>query len=150
MSDLRDQPYRGHFQGGEHRFALRVYYEDTDAGGVVYHASYLRFMERARSDMLDVAGVDQRAALDGGLGQYVVAEAAIRYLRPARLHDALLVASRMTKIGGASCVIHQRVIRDSELLAEADITVAFLAPDGRPRRQPRAWAEIFERLKGES
>ena len=144
-----DLPYSGRFIGGEHRFALRVYFEDMDAGGVVYHANYLRFMERARSDMLRVAGIDQRSALDGGEGVYMVAEMAIRYRRPARLDDELVVLSRLGEIRAASCFIHQRVMRDLEVVAEADVTAAFLAPDGRPRRQPRAWVEIFKRLKGE-
>ena len=142
-----DRPYSGRFEGAEHRFALRVYFEDTDLSGVVYHANYLRFMERARSDMLAAAGIDQRAAFDSGEGVYAVAELAIRYLRPARLDDALLVCSRVRNVRAASCVIHQRVMRGDEVLATADVTAAFLTREGRPRRQPRAWVEAFERLK---
>ena len=146
-----DQPQGGRFVGGEHRFACRVYFEDTDLTGIVYHANYLRFLERARSDMLRTAGIDQRSAHEAGTGAYAVAEVAIRYRRPARLDDALLVASRVTAIRAASCAIHQRVSRDGETLAEAEVTAAFLAPDGRPRRQPRAWVATFERLmKAES
>jgi acyl-CoA thioester hydrolase len=135
---------------GEHRFPVRVYFEDTDAGGVVYHASFLRFMERARSDMLRVSGIDQRGALEGGAGAYLVAELAIKYRRQGKLDDDLLVVSRIGEIRAASCVIHQRVMRDGEVLAEADVTAAFLSPEGKPRRQPRAWIDIFKRLKGES
>jgi acyl-CoA thioester hydrolase len=142
-----DVPYSGGFVAGEHRFALRVYFEDTDLTGIVYHANYLRFLERARSDMLRAAGIDQRAAHEGGEGAYAVADLAIRYRRPAKLDDALVVASRVVAIRAAACVIHQRVIRGEEVVAEADVTAAFLSPDGRPRRQPRAWVEIFERLK---
>ena len=145
-----DVPYAGGFAGGDHRFALRVYFEDTDLTGIVYHANYLRYMERARSDMLRAAGIDQRAAHEAGEGAYAVADLAIRYRRPARLEDALVVASRPSAVRAASCAIHQRVMRGSEILADADVTVAFLAPDGRPRRQPRAWVEAFERLIGES
>lgn len=145
-----DQPYSGRFAGNEHRFAVRVYFEDTDAGGVVYHASYLRFMERARSDMLRVAGIDQRGALERGEGVYMVVDLAIRYRRPARLDDELIVISRISEIRAASCIIHQRVIRDSEVLTEADVIAAFITPDGKPRRQPPAWIEIFKRLEGES
>ena len=82
-----DQPYRGAFAGGTHHFALRVYFEDTDVAGIVYYANYLKYMERARSDMLRAVGVDQRAALDAADGVYAVAEVAIRYLRSARLND---------------------------------------------------------------
>jgi acyl-CoA thioester hydrolase len=144
-----DQPYAGQFVGGEHRFAVRVYFEDTDAGGVVYHASYLRFMERARSDMLRLLAIDQRGALEGGEGVYMVAALAIRYRLPGKLDDALVVGSRLSEIRAASCLVHQRVMRDGEVLTEADVTVAFIASDGKPRRQPRAWVEKFERLKGE-
>lgn len=148
VKDDLDQPHHGRLVGGEHRFALRVYFEDTDLTGIVYHANYLRFMERARSDMLRAAGVDQRAAHEAGEGAYAVSEIAIRYRRPARLDDALLVLSTIGDIRAASCVIHQRVMRGDEVLAEADVTAAFLSPAGRPRRQPRAWVENFERLKG--
>ena len=142
-------PYEGAFDGHIHQFAIRVYFEDTDTAGVVYHANYLRFMERARSDMLRAVGIDQRAALDSGEGVYAVSEVSLKYRRPARLGDALLVESRVQAIKAASCVIHQRVMRGDELLAEAEVTAAFLTPEGRPRRQPRVWVETFERLRGE-
>lgn len=142
-----DRPYQGAFVAGTHHFALRVYFEDTDTAGVVYYANYLRFMERARSDMLRAVGIDQRAVLEAGEGAYYVAEVAIRYRKPARLDDALLVLSEVREIRAASCVIHQRVMRERELLTEADVTAAFLSADGRPQRQPRAWVEKFEALK---
>jgi len=144
--DSADQPYQGSFRGKTHRFALRVYFEDTDTAGIVYYANYLRFMERARSDMLRAMGVDQRAALDSGEGVYAVAEAQIKYRRPAKLDDALLVVSRVREVRAASCVIHQRVMRGDEVLTDAIVTAAFLTPEGRPRRQPRHWVEKFERL----
>jgi acyl-CoA thioester hydrolase len=143
-----DQPYAGGFVDGAHRFALRVYFEDTDLTGIVYHANYLRFMERARSDMLLAAGINQRAAHEAGDGAYAVSALEIRYRRPARLGDALVVVSRMHEIRAASCLIHQIVMRSREVLAEAEVTAAFVAPDGRPRRQPRAWIAIFEQLIG--
>lgn len=141
-----DAPYEGAFRAGEHRFALRVYFEDTDAAGIVYYANYLKFMERARSDMLRAIGIDQRAALDEDEGVYVVAEANIKYRRPAHLDDALVVVSRLRDLRAASATIHQRVMRGEELLADATIVAAFLSPDGRPRRQPRAWLELFKPL----
>src|ERR1041384_7565715 len=91
--DLLDQPYRGGFVGQEHHFALTVYFEDTDTAGIVYYANYLKFMERARSDMLRAVGVDQQAAKTTGEGVYAVAEVNIRYLKPAQLGDDLLVVS---------------------------------------------------------
>ncbi|MFD1949166.1 tol-pal system-associated acyl-CoA thioesterase [Sphingomonas arantia] len=146
VRDDLDRPYTGGFVGAEHRFAVRVYFEDTDLTGVVYHANYLRYMERARSDMLRAAGIDQRAAQDDGTGAYAVADLAIRYIRPARLDDAVQVVSRVVRVGAASCAIHQTVMRGDEVLATAEVTAAFLSPAGRPRRQPRDWVEIFERL----
>ena len=139
----------GRFVGTTHHFALRVYFEDTDFSGVVYHASYLRFIERARSDMLRCAGIDQRAAFDAGEGVYAVAELRIKYHRPARFDDQLRIESDMIALRGASCVIQQRVIRDDELLAEAEVIAAFVSPQGRPRRQPAAWRAAFARLMKE-
>ena len=144
-----DQPYAGGFRDGAHRFAIRVYFEDTDLSGMVYHANYLRFLERARSDMLRAAGIDQRAAHEAGEGVYAVAALAIRYHRPARLDDALVVVSHVGEVRAAACTVHQRVMRGAETLAEAEVTAAFLSPEGRPRRQPRAWIEAFAGLKGE-
>jgi acyl-CoA thioester hydrolase len=141
-----DMPLSGRFVGTEHRYPCRVYFEDTDAGGVVYHANYLRFMERARTDMLRLVGIGQRAAIEAGEGVYVVADLSIRYRKPARLDDALLVVSRMTAVRAASCVVHQTVMRGAEILTEGEITVAFLNPDGRPRRQPPAWVKTFSKL----
>ena len=146
---LRDRPYEGAFHGNIHRFALRVYFEDTDTAGIVYYANYLRFMERARSDMLRAVGIDQRAALEAGDGVYAVAEVAIRYRAPAKLEDELVVVSEVREVRAASCVIQQRVMRGAQLLTDATVSAAFLSPDGRPKRQPRAWVEKFERLKGD-
>jgi acyl-CoA thioester hydrolase len=143
-----DQPQGGRFEGGEHRFPLRVFFEDTDAGGVVYHANHLRYMERARSDMLRLVEIDQRGNLEGGGGVYVVAEIALRYRRPAKLDDALVVVSRVGEVGASSCTIQQRVMRGGEVVAEGSVTVVLVGPDGRPRRQPRGWVEKFESVKG--
>lgn len=143
---MDDTPYSGRFEAGAHLFALRVYFEDTDAGGVVYHANYLRFMERARSDMMRLAGVDQRGTMARGEGVYVVAQARLRYKAPARLDDDLLVVSRIGKMRGALCAVHQRVMRGTETLVDADVSVALVGLDGRPKRQPAAWIETFERL----
>jgi len=143
-----NHPYEGAFVGRTHHFALRVYFEDTDVAGIVYYANYLKYMERARSDMLRCAGIDQRAALESGAGVYVVAEANIKYRAPAKLDDDLLVLSEVRAVRAASCLIHQRVMRGHDILTDATITAAFLV-EGRPRRQPRAWVEAFERLKKE-
>jgi acyl-CoA thioester hydrolase len=141
------QAYRGGFVGRTHYFALRVYYEDTDTSGIVYHANYLRFMERARSDMLRAVEVDQRAALERGEGAYAIAEIAIRYRAPARLDDELLVVSQVRKVLPASCTIHQQIMRGGEVVTDATVIAAFISPDGRPRRQPKEWVAIYKALE---
>ncbi|WP_066800344.1 YbgC/FadM family acyl-CoA thioesterase [Sphingomonas soli] len=139
-------PPVGRFLGQEHHFVLRVYFEDTDLTGVVYHANYLRFMERARSDMLLAAGIDQRQVQEAGVGAYAISNLAIRYRAPARLGDELTVVSRLVRLRAASVDIHQRVMRHNDILTEADVEAAFVAPNGRPRRQPASWAGAFEPL----
>ena len=151
MSELFDTPYRGGFVEGpdgrrEHHFALSVYFEDTDAYAVVYYANYLKFMERARSDMIRAAGVDQFAELDRSGSAYVVADVSIRYRRPARLGDDLVVVSTVDEVRAASVLIQQRVIRSGELLTDARVTAAFLDANGRPQRQPKEWVEKFRQM----
>ena len=144
-----DTPYRGGFVGREHHFALTVYFEDTDTAGIVYYANYLKFMERARSDMLRAAGIDQRAAKEAGTGVYAVADVHIRYLRPAKLGDDLVVLSTVEQVRAASVIIHQRVMRGAEGLADARVTAAFLDPSDRPKRQPKEWVETFKAISDE-
>ena len=141
-----DLPPSGRFVGRRHHFPVRVYFEDTDLSGIVYHANYLRFMERARSDMLRSAGIDQRAAFEAGQGTYAVADLAIRYHAPARLDDALVVVSRLVALKVASCRIQQTVMRDGLILTDAQVTAAFVAPTGRPARQPKPWIDAFAAL----
>ena len=145
MSDF-DTPYRGGFVGPEHRFALTVYFEDTDTAGVVYYANYLKFMERARSDMIRAVGVDQSAALRADGSAYFVTHVNIRYRSPARLGDDLVVVSTVEAVRAASVDIHQRVMRGQEILSDARVTAAFLDRDGRPQRQPRDWVERFKTI----
>ncbi len=143
---LADMPLEGRFEGVEHHFPVRVYFEDTDLSGVVYHANYLRYMERARSAMLRAAGVDQRAVFEAGEGAYAIRDLAIRYAAPAKLDDTLTVVTRLVRVRAASVDIHQRVMRDAVLLTDAQVEAAFVAPGGRPRRQPAMWVRAFERL----
>ncbi|WP_295526971.1 YbgC/FadM family acyl-CoA thioesterase [Novosphingobium sp. Chol11] len=133
------EPPSGRFDGSCHLFAVRVYFEDTDLSGVVYHANYLRWFERARADMLRLLGIEQRAAHDAGEGAYTVADLALRYARPARLDDAVVLRSIVTAISPATCRMVQRALRGGELLCEAQLRIAFVAPNGRPRRQPASW-----------
>jgi acyl-CoA thioester hydrolase len=141
-----DTPYRGGFIGSEHRFALTVYFEDTDTAGVVYYANYLKFMERARSDMLRAVGIDQQAMLQGDGSAYFVVEVDIKYRRPARLGDDLQIVSNVERVRASSVDIHQRVMRGEEVLSDARVTAAFLDGAGRPRRQPKDWVEKFKAM----
>ena len=144
--DLLDTPYRGGFVGHEHHFALTVYFEDTDAYGIVYYANYLKFMERARSDMIRAVGVDQAAELNCSGSAYAVVEVDIRYRKPGRLGDDLQVISTVDQVRASSVYIQQRVMRGAELLTDARLTAAFLDGEGRPQRQPKDWVEKFKAI----
>ncbi len=146
MSFDLDVPYRGGFVGREHHFALTVYFEDTDAYGIVYYANYLKFMERARSDMIRVVGVDQSAELRASGSAYAVVEVDIRYRKPGRLGDDLQVISTVDQVRASSVHIQQRVMRGSEMLSDARLTAAFLDSEGRPQRQPKDWVEKFKAI----
>lgn len=126
---------------------LRVYYEDTDAGGIVYHANYLKFAERARTEMLRAAGIDQSELRDRqGLG-FVVRRCTVNYLAPARLDDALEVHCELRALKGAAVEMVQKVCKagEDEALVTLDLVVALVDVDGRPRRLPR---DIRDRLAG--
>jgi acyl-CoA thioester hydrolase len=141
-----DTPYRGGFVGKEHHFALTIYFEDTDAYGIVYYANYLKFMERARSDMIRAVGVDQAEELRRSGSAYAVVEVDIKYRRPGRLSDDLQVVSTVEQVRASSVDIHQRVMRGDKLLTDARVTAAFLDGAGRPRRQPGDWVEKFKAI----
>src|ERR671921_176651 len=149
-SESLDTPYRGGFVGNEHHFALTVYFEDTDAYGIVYYANYLKFMERARSDFIRAVGVDQAAELRASGGAYAVVEVDIKYRKPARLSDDLLIVSTVEQVRASSVLIHQRVMRGEEQLTDARVTAAFLDGEGRPRRQPREWVHKFEAITAQA
>lgn len=108
---LRPTPPDGLIDGTRHLYAVRVYYEDTDLSQVAYHANYLRWFERARSDLLRRLDIDQRAAVESGEGAYAVADLSIRYLRPARLDDDIVIETQCTQLRAASCRMHQRAAR---------------------------------------
>ena len=137
----------GTLEGDTQLYAVRVYYEDTDLSGITYHANYLRWFERARSDLLRRLDIDQRAAIEAGEGAYAVSAINLKYLRPARLDDDVLIETRCTELKAASCRMHQLAFRlagkQRELLAEAHLRVGFVSPEGRPKRQPEEWRAAF-------
>lgn len=124
---------------------IRVYYEDTDAGGVVYHANYLKFMERARSEWLRSLGVEQDELRDQNGVIFAILSAQINYLLPAKFNDELLVSSKVIKKGKASITIEQDVLRESEVLCKGMIKVATL--DGKSFR-PKAMPEsVYDKIQ---
>jgi acyl-CoA thioester hydrolase len=124
---------------------VRVYYQDTDAGGVVFHAQYLAFMERARTELLNEAGIDLAHLADVRRVLFLVYELKCRYHAPARLNDMLSVSAEVVKMGRASLVFHHRVERGAELLVEADVTLALVDRDRmRPARMPQELEQAFK------
>lgn len=143
-------PALGTVVDGTHVLPLRVYWEDTDAFGIVYYANYLRFLERGRSDILRLAGIDQAALhAEGGIG-FAVRRCDIEYLKPARLDDDIAVHSTLTELRGATLTALQVVRRGAVDLARATIRLACLDRAGRPRRVPadviRALATVSPNL----
>lgn len=131
---------------GGHRMAVRIYFEDTDFSGVVYHASYLRFFERARSDWLRLLGVSHADLAP--IGAFAVRSLSIEYLRPARIDDVLTIETRRTAISGASVHLHQTASRDGERLVEADVRAVLVSREGRPMRLPADLRRRFGEREG--
>ncbi len=139
-------PPSGCFDGARHLYAVRVYFEDTDLSGVVYHANYLRWFERARSDMLRLLGIDQRGAHEAGEGAFAVTDLALKYLRPARLDDDVVIESTVAEVSRVTCSLVQKAWRGEDLLAEGRVRVAFVSPLGRARRLPASFHSAFTAL----
>lgn len=136
MSESAGSNLSGEIRGGAHLLPVRVYYEDTDFSGVVYHASYLRFMERGRTELLRDLGVDQSALqLESGI-VFVVADMNIRFRAAAKLDDVLLVETSVTETGGASLKLEQKIFRAGEIMIEAQVTCAVISREGKPVRLP--------------
>ena len=146
-ANRRDAP-RGWFDSGEHLFPLRVYYEDTDAAGIVYYANYLKFAERARTEMIRSLGFEHRQMMTGAGLNFAVRSCEAEYLQPARLDDELTVATRIESVGGASLRLTQRVVKTVDSSAQAQVAtlrirLACLDKSQRPVRIP---AEIRDAL----
>ncbi|WP_298430059.1 tol-pal system-associated acyl-CoA thioesterase [uncultured Jannaschia sp.] len=124
-----------------HSWPIRVYYEDVDLAGIVYYANYLRFIERARSEMVRAAGIDQAAMRADGI-VFAVSRIEADYRRPARYDDALVVETRLTARSPARFVMSQRVLRDADLLFVAEVTIVCMTVAGRPKRLPAQIADM--------
>lgn len=128
-----------------HRHPVRVYFEDTDAGGIVYHSCYLNFAERARTEMVRELGISQQALLESGTA-FAVRRAALDYLRPARLDDLLVVETEVRSVGGATVELDQTIRRDGDgtELVRLDVRLGYITLSGRPARLPAALRGLFE------
>jgi acyl-CoA thioester hydrolase len=136
----------GVIEAGVHRIRIRVYYEDTDAAGIVYHAAYLEFAERARTEMLRCLGLDH-TGLRARFGlAFTVRRCGIEYQAPARLDDPLDIETRVVRLGGASLDLEQRVLREAQLLTLLEVRLALLGTDLRVARLPRPLIGAFQRL----
>jgi acyl-CoA thioester hydrolase len=126
-----------------HVLPVRVYYEDTDAIGVVYHANYLKYCERGRTDWLRLLGIHQSSLSDMS---FVVRRMRCEFIKPARLDDLVEVETRLVEAGGARVDMLQRISRQGVVLFAAEVTAVLIDAQGRPRRVPRDLAERFRRL----
>jgi acyl-CoA thioester hydrolase len=138
---VTDVPLDGEIRDGRHVMAVRVYYEDTDFTGVVYHANYLRFMERGRTNYLRLIGAGHRALFEAAEREapgfaFVVRAMTIEFLKAARMDDVLAVTTAPEEIKGASMILRQMVTREDEVLVEAGVRVAFMS-GGRARPMPK-------------
>ncbi len=141
MSDQRRVPLDGEIRDGRHVLTVRVYYEDTDYTGIVYHANYLRYMERGRTNYLRLLGVGHRALFEETGKEapgfaFVVRSMTIDFLKPARMDDLLEIRTAPQEVKGASITVHQRVMRGDDLLVDAHVRVAFVS-GGRARPIPK-------------
>ncbi len=127
-----------------HRLPVRVYFEDTDFSGLVYHASYVRWCERGRSDFLRLLGNNHQALIDAQEpAAFVVRRLNLEYLKPARIDEVLEVATRVKELGAATLVLDQRVMRDGVELCQAEVTVVLVSRAGKVLRLSRALRDAF-------
>ena len=140
-------PTAGWFDGREHRLPVRVYYEDTDFTGVVYHANYARYFERGRSDFLRVAGIHHSSLLaQTDPSAFVVTRLAMDFVKAARIDDALLVRTTYDTVRGPRMFITQSLTRGEDVIARAQVEAACITLDGRPRRPSRELVEALRPL----
>ena len=134
----------GHFDGKIHVLPLRVYYEDTDLSGMVYHANYLRYMERARTEFFRLAGVERMAELDAEVPTaWTLREVKVRYHRPARLDDTLTIKSHLTALSGARLGAIQKIYAGETLLVDGQIEACIVTLKGQPRRLPEQLRDLL-------
>jgi acyl-CoA thioester hydrolase len=136
-------PEQASIRDGVHRWPLRVYYEDTDASGIVYYANHLKYAERARTEMLRALGLDHPALLERFGLVFVVRRCAADYLAPARLDDAVEVSTRLARLGGAAIDLLQEISRDGCRLVRLEVRLALLSKSLRPARLPAELRDLL-------
>ena len=137
----------GRIKDSHHVFPIRVYYEDTDAGGIVYYANYLRFAERARSEMLRYLGVESGQMVKNWGLFFAVKKCLIDFIKPAKLDDLLLVKTQLLEVGGASIKARQEVTLDGLNLVYMDLNLACISIEGKPARIPISIRELLNNFK---
>jgi acyl-CoA thioester hydrolase len=141
----KPEPSGGWLEGKAHVFPVRVYYEDTDFSGIVYHANYLRFMERGRSEFLRLAGAGHQGMLAGVEPLvWAVRRMELDFRKPARMDDALTIRTAVLELAGARMRLDQTVLRESAVLVQAEVEVCIITLDGRPRRVPDSTRKKLE------
>ena len=143
----------GHLTPEGHILPVRVYYEDTDFSGVVYHASYMRFLERGRSDFMRLLGLDHQALVEGAVGEpvaFAVRRMTVDWLRPARMDDVLEITTQHGELRGASLDLVQSVLRGQEVLVTALVKVVLVDRAGRARRMPERLRAVLSGAERES
>src|SRR5215469_4054879 len=134
----------GHFDGKTHILPIRVYYEDTDLSGVVYHANYLRYMERARTEFFRLAGVERMAELEAeDPTAWTIREVKVSYLRPARVDDALTVRTRLAGLSGVRIGAVQKIYAGEILLVDGRVEACIVTLNGQPRRLPQQLRDLL-------
>lgn len=146
MTGEQVAPQSGWFEGAKHHLPIRIYYQDTDASGIVYHAQYLHFFERARTEFLRCIGISQKT-LDrsdpDSYAAFAVRDMQLDFLRPAQLDDSLVVKTWLASLKGASCSIEQEIWRDQDTLVTASLRIVFLSVDLKPKRVPEHMQRLF-------
>ena len=147
MTDFNIMPAKGEVIGGVFAFPVRVYYEDTDAGRIVYYANYLKFAERARTEFLRMLTVHQQEDLENNQTGFVVRSCHIEYLKSAVLDDALTVTCKVVEQGAASATVAQEILRGDEVLATLEVKVIYMSiATHRPTRIPPEMVEKFKQF----
>lgn len=148
MTKRQQEPIAGTLTDEGHELPVRVYFEDTDFSGVVYHARYLHFFERGRSDFLRLKGVYHGDLQEGAYGEplfFVVKGMVLDFVQPARIDDIVVVTTTVEEIKGVRVLMKQRIERENQLLSSAHVSVVLINADGRPKRLP---PQLIEALSG--